>query len=401
MALYSYRAIDPRGKSITGQIDAVNMIDLEVRLQRIGLYLVRCSLSRKRGMTFRSESVKRSELINFCFHLEQMLIAGVPLVECLTDIRGSVDNSRFAEVLAGVIESIQGGENLSAALSNYPNIFNPVFCSLISSGEHTGRLPEVLHRSIETLKWEDELSTQTRRLMIYPAFVGGIVLIVVLFLMLYLVPQMVGFIRGMGGELPLHTQILIATSNFFSRYWWQILGIPPATILTVHLWANARPDFKLKIDRAKLAIPIIGPVLQKIILSRFATTFALMYSSGITVIDAMRSAQQGAGNMAVGEGLRQVGQRIAEGVNITRAFDDAGLFPALVIRMLRVGESTGAMDTALLNVSYFYNREVRDSIARMQVMIEPTLTVILGVVLGWVMLSVLGPIYDTVSKVKL
>jgi type IV pilus assembly protein PilC len=126
-----------------------------------------------------------------------------------------------------------------------------------------------------------------------------------------------------------------------------------------------------------------------------------MYSSGITVIDAMRSAQQGAGNMAVGEGLRQVGQRIAEGVNITRAFDDTGLFPALVIRMLRVGESTGAMDTALLNVSYFYNREVRDSIARMQVMIEPTLTVILGVVLGWVMLSVLGPIYDTVSKVKL
>ena len=401
MALYIYKAIDPRGKSITGQIDAVNMIDLEVRLQRIDLDLVRCSLASKRGLTFRSESVKRSELINFCFHLEQMLIAGVPLVECLTDIRSSVDNSRFAEVLAGVIESIQGGENLSAALSNYPNIFNPVFCSLISSGEQTGRLPEVLHRSIETLKWEDELSTQTRRLMIYPAFVGGIVLIVVLFLMLYLVPQMVGFIRGMGGELPLHTQILIATSNFFSRYWWLILGIPPATILTVHLWANARPDFKLKIDRVKLAIPIIGPVLQKIILSRFATTFALMYSSGITVIDAMRSAQQGAGNMAVGEGLRQVGQRIAEGVNITRAFDDAGLFPALVIRMLRVGESTGAMDTALLNVSYFYNREVRDSIARMQVMIEPTLTVILGVVLGWVMLSVLGPIYDTVSKVKL
>jgi type IV pilus assembly protein PilC len=401
MALYSYKAIDPRGKSITGQIDAVNMVDLEVRLQRIDLDLVRCSLASKRGLTFRSESVKRSELINFCFHLEQMLIAGVPLVECLTDIRSSVENSRFAEVLAGVVESIQGGDNLSAALSNHPNIFNPVFCSLISSGEQTGSLPEVLHRSIETLKWEDELSTQTRRLMIYPAFVGGIVLIVVLFLMLYLVPQMVGFIRGMGGELPLHTQILIATSNFFSRYWWLILGIPPATILTANLLVHARPDFKLKIDRAKLAIPVIGPVLQKIILSRFATTFALMYSSGITVIDAMRSAQQGAGNMAVGESLRQVGQRIAEGGNITRAFDDAGLFPALVIRMLHVGESTGAMDTALLNVSYFYNREVRESIARIQVMIEPTLTVILGTVLGWVMLSVLGPIYDTVSKVKL
>lgn len=401
MALYSYKAINPRGKSVTGQIDAVNMVDLEVRLKRINLDLVRCSLTSNRGLAFRSESVKRSELINFCFHLEQMLIAGVPLVECLADIRSSVENPRFAEVLSGVVESIHGGESLSVALSNYPRIFNPVFCSLVRSGEQAGKLPEVLQRSIETLKWEDELSTQTRRLMIYPAFVGGIVLIVVLFLMIYLVPQMVGFIRGMGGFLPLHTQILIATSNFFSSYWWLILGLPPATILLLKLLANTRPDFRLKLDRAKLAVPILGPVLQKIILSRFATTFALMYSSGITVIDAIRSAQQGAGNMAIGEALRQVGKKITEGANITRAFDDAGLFPALVIRMLRVGESTGAVDTALLNVSYFYNREVRESIARVQVMIEPTLTVILGVVLGWVMLSVLGPIYDAISKVKL
>ena len=401
MALYSYKAINSRGKSVSGQIDAINMVDLEVRLKRVHLDLVRCYLSSSRGFAFRSESVKRSELINFCFHLEQMLNAGVPLVECLADIRCSVENPRFADVLSGVVESINGGESLSVALSNYPHTFNPVFCSLVRSGEQTGRLPEVLQRSIETLKWEDELSTQTRRLMIYPAFVGGIVLIVVLFLMIYLVPQMVGFIRGMGGVLPLHTQLLIATSNFFSSYWWLILGLPPATILLIKLLADARPDFKLKLDRAKLAIPILGPVLQKIILSRYATTFALMYSSGITVIDAMQSAQQGAGNMAIGEGLRQVRKKITEGANITRAFDDAGLFPALVIRMLRVGESTGAVDTALLNVSYFYNREVRESIARVQVMIEPTLTVILGVVLGWVMLSVLGPIYDAISKVKL
>ena len=401
MALYRYKAINSRGKSVSGQIDAINMVDLEVRLKRVHLDLVRCYPSSSRGFTFRSESVKRSELINFCFHLEQMLSAGVPLVECLADIRSSVENPRFADVLSGVVESINGGESLSVALSNYPHTFSPVFCSLVRSGEQTGRLPEVLQRSIETLKWEDELSTQTRRLMIYPAFVGGIVLIVVLFLMIYLVPQMVGFIRGMGGVLPLHTQLLIATSNFFSSYWWLILGLPPATILLIKLLADARPDFKLKLDRAKLAIPILGPVLQKIILSRYATTFALMYSSGITVIDAMQSAQQGAGNMAIGEGLRQVRKKITEGSNITRAFDDAGLFPALVIRMLRVGESTGAVDTALLNVSYFYNREVRESIARVQVMIEPTLTVILGVVLGWVMLSVLGPIYDTISKVKL
>jgi type IV pilus assembly protein PilC len=127
---------------------------------------------------------------------------------------------------------------------------------------------------------------------------------------------------------------------------------------------------------------------------------ALMYSSGITILDAIRNAEETAGNAVIKEGLHTAGQEIADGKSVTTAFQDVGLFPPLVVRMMRVGESTGALDTALLNVSYFYNREVRESIAKVQVMIEPALTVVLGAILGWVMLSVLGPIYDTISKIK-
>jgi type IV pilus assembly protein PilC len=145
----------------------------------------------------------------------------------------------------------------------------------------------------------------------------------------------------------------------------------------------------------------VGPILRKIILSRFASVFALMYSSGITILDAIRSSEETAGNLVIQEGLRAAGQQIGEGKNVTAAFQDVGLFPPLVIRMLRVGENTGALDTALLNVSYFYNREVREGIGRVQVMIEPALTIVLGLILGWVMLSVLGPIYDTISKIKI
>ena len=153
-------------------------------------------------------------------------------------------------------------------------------------------------------------------------------------------------------------------------------------------------------DHLKISLPLVGPILRKIILSRFASTFAMMYASGITVLDAIRSCEEIVGNKPLENALRMAGQQIADGKNTSAAFADLALFPPLVIRMLRIGEATGALDTALLNVSYFYNREVREAIGKLQAMIEPALTVVLGLVLGWVMLAVLGPVYDTISKMK-
>src|SRR4051812_47314828 len=187
MALFTYKAIDPKGKSALGQIEALNVIDLEMRLKRMGLDLISGVPTRRGGTLIRAGSVKRQDLINFCFHLEQLNGAGVPLVESLVDLRDSGENARFREVISGVIESIQGGAGLSSALADYPDVFSSVFCSLIRAGEATGRLPEVLLSLTETLKWEDELSAQTRKLIMYPAFVGSIVLLVTLFLMIYLV----------------------------------------------------------------------------------------------------------------------------------------------------------------------------------------------------------------------
>ena len=400
MALFTYKAIDTRGKANLGQIEALNIIDLEMRLKRMSLDLISGAPLKRGSSMLRSGSVKREDLINFCFHLEQLSSAGVPIVEGLTDLRDSVDNPRFREVLSGVVEGIQGGTGLSQALADYPLVFSPVFCSLIRAGESTGRLSDVLKSLAETLKWEDELASQTKKIIMYPAFVGSIVLMVTFFLMIYLVPQMVGFIRGMGQAIPLQTRILIHVSSFFVAYWWALIALPIAAFFALRMAIKIDPLLAYQFDRLKLKVPYIGPILQKIILSRFASTMALMYSSGITILDAIRNAEETAGNAVIKEGLRTARQEIADGKNITAAFQDVGLFPPLVVRMMRVGESTGAMDTALLNVSYFYNREVRDSIAKVQVMIEPALTVVLGAILGWVMLSVLGPVYDVISKIK-
>jgi type IV pilus assembly protein PilC len=399
MPLFAYKAVDAQGKNVAGRVEAVNVFDLEQRLARMGLDLIAGAPS---AQTTRMGGgrVTRRDLINFCFHLEQLANAGVPVIEGLIDLRDSLEQPRFREVVSGLIESIEGGKNLSAALGEHPEVFSKVFTSLVRSGEQTGKLAEVLKSLTESLKWEDELAAQTKKLMMYPAFVGSIVLLVTMFLMIYLVPQMTGFIRNMGQELPLQTVILVAVSSFFVNYWWALLVAPFVAWFALKLAMKHHPGIEYALDHYKLAAPFIGPILRKIILSRFASSFAMMYSSGITVLDAIRSCEQIVGNKPLENALRMAGQQIADGKNLTAAFQDLALFPPLVIRMLRIGENTGALDTALLNVSYFYNREVRESIGKVQAMIEPALTVLLGALLGWVMLSVLGPVYDSLSKMK-
>ena len=400
MPLFTYKAIDSQGKSVLGRVDALNLFDLEQRLVRMGLDLVSGAPSRSQTRLIGGGTVKRQDLINFCFHLEQLASSGVPIVEGLVDLRDSVENLRFREVVGGLVETIEGGKSLSQALADYPEVFSKVMVSLVRSGEQTGKLSDVLKSLAETLKWEDELAAQTKKLLVYPLFVGGIVTLVTFFLMIYLVPQMVGFIRNMGQDVPLQTRILIHVSNFFVGYWWAVAAMPFVVWYGLKIAAKTNPAVAYTLDDLKLRVPFIGPILRKIILSRFASSFAMMYSSGITVLDAIRSSEEIVGNRPLENALRTAGQQIAEGKGLTAAFTDVGLFPALVIRMLKIGENTGALDRALLNVSYFYNREVKEGIDRVQAMIEPAMTMVLGAILGWVMLSVLGPVYDTISKMK-
>ena len=195
------------------------------------------------------------------------------------------------------------------------------------------RSPEVLRSLIDTLKWEDELSAQTRKLVMYPAFVGSIVLLVTFFLMIYLVPQMVGFIKNMGQALPLQTRLLIAVSAFMVQYWWAVLLVPTVLFFGLRIAAQRNPRMRYQIDRTKLNMPMMGPIFRKIIMSRFASTFALMYSSGITILDAIKTSEDIVGNRVIADGLMRAGAQITAGDSLTETFQNLGIFPPLVIRM--------------------------------------------------------------------
>ena len=234
----------------------------------------------------------------------------------------------------------------------------------------------------------------------YPAFMGSIVLSATFFLMIYMVPQLKLFVRNMGQALPLQTQILFFVSDFLVAYWYAVLLFPMIVAGIIYTVLHNNPLARFAFDRLKLSTPILGAILKKIILSRFASTFAMLYASGIPILESVRTTQDIVGNRVIRRALQRVEQSIREGQNVAIAFHDTGLFPPLVVRMLRVGENTGGLDKALLNVSYFYNRDVRESVEKAQALIEPMLTLLLGGLLGWIMLSVLGPIYDVISKIK-
>ena len=399
MALYSYKAINAEGKTSKGLQEAANMVDLELRLKRHGQDLIMGKVNVNKP-SFGVRKIKRSDLITFYFNLDQLFRSGVPLLECLADLHDSMDNPQFRKIIADMVEAIESGATLSQATAQHPQAFSPIFVSLLHAGEESGRLPEVFEHLTASLKWQDEMVAQTRNMMIYPAFVGSVVIAVIFFLMMYLVPQLIGFIKGMEQEIPFQTKLLLATSSVFVNYWYVMLATPLVLFAIFRLTLKFRPGAQYHLDNLKLHLWPTGPILRKIILARFANTFAMMYASGISILDCIANSRELSNNQVITRSLEQVAHEIEAGKNLTQSFQNTGIFPPLVIRMLKVGEATGNLDAALRNVSYFYDRDVKDSIKKIQVMIEPAMTVILGLLLGWVMLSVLSPIYDLISKVK-
>jgi type IV pilus assembly protein PilC len=286
-------------------------------------------------------------------------------------------------------------------LADHPTIFDTLFVNLIRAGEATGELPKVFDSLSQTIKWQDDLEKTTKKLLTSPLIVGTVVLGVTAFLMIYLVPQLVDFLESMGEELPTHTRALIATSDFMVAYWYMIIIAPPATLFGIKLLIKYNEKAAMQADFMKIKVWKIGPVIQKILLSRFANFFAMMYAAGIPILKCLEIAEGVIDNRVIKQALGYARNDIQQGDPIAQSFENTGLFPPLVIRMLKVGETTGNLDYALLNVSYFYDRDIKDSIDKVQALIGPVMTAVLGLLLGWVMLSVLGPIYNTISNVQI
>jgi type IV pilus assembly protein PilC len=399
MPLYKYKAIDAAGKFISGTLDASNTNDLGLRLEKMDMDLVTFKQKEHGADLFGRNKIGRRDLINFSFYLEQLTRAGVPLLEGLADLRDGEENPTFRDIVTGVIEAIEGGNSFSQALELYPKIFDNVFVSLIRVGERSGRMSEVLVDITETLKWQDELLSKAKKIMTYPAVIGSLVLSVIMFMMIFIVPDIMDAIVSLGGAIPLETRLLIGVSNFLINFWYLVIMVPFGVFFTLKYLYHTSSKARFRMDGMALKIFVLGPVNEKIKISRFTRYFALMFASGITVLDAIKLSKSVVSNAVLEDGIDRAWQQISEGSSISEAFKNIGIFPPLVVRMLRVGESSGQMDKSLNNVSYFFDRDINDSIEKMEPILQTSLMASIGLIVMWLAMSVLGPIYDTISTI--
>jgi len=395
MALYRYSALDLHGTVVRGWLHADSADELQQRLRQGGLQLIR----NWRGLPSMSRTVARRDLLSLLLMLEQLTRSGVPLLDALTGLRDH-QTGPMRLVIATLLADITHGQPLSQAMAGQPEVFNPLCISLVRAGEQSGRLDDALRQLADTLQWQDETATQIRSLLLYPLLVGGLVLGVTLFLLLYLVPQLATVMHSLGQPLSLSTRVLLTLSEGVRQGWPALPLLPILTWMAARHWTDD-PQRALRLDAFKLRLSLIGPLLHKHLLARLANTLSMLYAAGIPLLEGLALCRDLSSNRALSAAVAQARLAIEEGATLTQGFQRSSLFPPLVLQMIHIGEESGRLDLALRNVSYFYGREVNEAMRRLQTLLEPALTVFLGLVLGWIMLSILLPVYDLISRIGL
>lgn len=398
MATYRYKAIDSAGRRLRGSLEAPDRSDLERRLERMGVELIRC---RAVGRWWRRRARSRPQLIAFTAHLEQLLRAGVPLVDALEDLARTLEDPAWRDVVAELVAAIEGGETLSQALAAYPERFGAVFVAMVRVGEDSGRLPAILRELDGALRWQDEIAATTRQVMTYPLIVLAVIGATAAFLMTFLVPKLTRFVEAMDAALPWYTQALIAVSHGLVQWGWLVAAAAVGLGLALSWLVGHSRWCRYRWDAFKLRLWVFGELALRLRLARLAHGLALMYAAGVSVLEALRLGESLVANAALEDAVARARARVEAGDSLSDAFAATAVFPPFVVRMMRVGETTGSLDEALYNVSYFYARSVRETVARLQPAIQPVLTVTLAALIGWIAVAVFWPIYDTMTSLEL
>lgn len=402
MPTYKYSAVNQTGQVVAGKIEAGDRNDLERRVSRLGLSLISSDEIKGgfSGFVLFQKSIPRDELAQFCFYIERLVSGGVPLLEGLADVRDSVANSTLRNTIGIIIQDVEQGMTLSAAMKRHGKIFDDVFVSLVEAGEQSGELDTVLHHLGENIKWEGELLKKTQKAVRYPLFALFVMILAAWALLTFVVPGMVRILESLGGELPVYTIALINTSNFLEDYWAHLAIGVVGFYFFVKLLLLTIPGIDYVMDRVKVRLPIFGAVFEKLLLSRFSNVFGLLYGAGVSVIEGLKISRGALGNKYVARGLDSVIDNITNGASISNAFSESGLFPPLVLRMIRLGESTGGVDEAMLQVKSYYDRDANEAIETAQAAIQPIMLLFVAGLIVWVIVAVYAPLYELIGDIK-
>jgi len=398
---FSYRGKDDRGMVQQGALVAANADAAATELMRRGItpltireQQAQASVTdRLNSMPLFRKKVTLDELIVFCRQMYALTKAGIPLIRTMRGLADTTRSPVLAEVLGDVTSRLEGGTTMATAMQAHPKVFSELFIAMIHVGENTGMLDDAFKRLSEILELERDTKRRLKQAMRYPTFVVIALLAALMVVNFLVIPKFAAVFDKMGADLPFLTQILVGTSNFLLGYWYIVLFVVAAGGLLIRQWKQTEQG-RLTWDRYKLRLPIIGPLLELITLSRFARNFASMLAAGMPVTHALTVVADATDNAWIAKHIKDMRSGIERGESLLRTARHSEMFTPLILQMIAVGEETGSVDDMLNNVADFYDEEVDYGLKRLAESIEPILIVAMGVLVLILALGVFLPIWD-------
>jgi type IV pilus assembly protein PilC len=382
---------DRKGNRVKGRGLAKDEMEMRADLRRQG---IAASKVRKERQLFRSEGkVTAEDIAVFARQLATMLTAGIPMVQAFEIIGVGHDKPAMQKLVLAIKADIETGNALNQALAKHPLHFDDLFVNLVEAGEHAGALETVLDK-IATYKEKTEaLKKKIKKALFYPAAVLAVAVIVTVILLLFVIPQFEELFKGFGADLPGFTQFVIDMSRWMQNNGWMLLIIVAAAGFTFgYFYKRSRP-MRQFLDRMSLQIPVLGPILKKAAIARFARTLATMFGAGVPLVEAMKSVAGATGNIVYQDAVMRMRDEIATGLRMQRAMENTGLFPNMVVQMIAVGEESGSLDEMASKVADFYEADVDAAVDGLSSLLEPLIMVILGVLVGGLVIAMYLPIF--------
>jgi type IV pilus assembly protein PilC len=402
MPTFRYRARDAAGAPVRGTLVADNRRLVNLKVTEMGYFPVAVEeMKEARGgvMGLLPRRVRHDDLVVFSWQFASMMGAGIPLIPCLGALKEQTDSPELGRVIGEVRQRVQDGQSLSSSMAKYPHIFSHIMVSMIRAGETGGFLEVALERIAVQMDKDADLRQKVRSAFVYPVLVIGLAVGIVAFLLAFVIPVFARVYGSAGLELPAVTKVLIALSGFFAKFWWALGLLAIGIFAGVRAWARSERG-RPKADAMKLKLPLFGGLIRKVAIARSIRVLGTLVSTGVPLVDALEDAARVAGNWMISSALRFAVVRVTEGDKLADPLQVSGEFPAMVVQMVSAGEESGDLGGMMNKVADFYDRDIEYSVKRLTTVMEPILTIILGVIVGFVAIAMYMPIFSLTSLLK-
>ncbi len=402
MPVFEYQALDTRGKTLTGIIDADGAQAARQKIRGLGSYPVSVKEvtegrgtkePRKAALKGVFSRVTPAQVSLWTRQLATLTGAGFPLVTALTTLVSQTKSQGFTKIVARIKDSIVEGNSFASALTLYPSIFSQIYINMVRAGETSGTLEIVLQRLADIMEKQQELKSRIQTAMAYPILMTVVGTLVLFFLMTFVVPNITTIFTDMNQALPTPTRFLIGTSELFQRYWWLLAGAFAAALAALRIFRKTERGL-VTTDRLILSVPVVGPLLKKIAVARFTRTLASLLENGVTMLPALEIVKNVTGNVVISGLIESASQEVEKGQGLGVSLAADAVLPDLAVQMIQVGEQSGELETMLYKIADVYENEVQSSISSMMAMLEPVMILVMAVVVLFIVLSICLPIFE-------